>query len=52
VTTKPRSDVPWLHYTVAAGRAPEVHSIMHGNADDDMWFAYNTVLHPARLVLP
>jgi hypothetical protein len=40
-----------LDYTIAEGRTLEVRFIVHSNSDDDMWFAYDTEMHPAKLVL-
>ena len=38
-----------LSYTVAAGRQLELKIVVHDDSDDDMWFAYDTTTHPARL---
>lgn len=36
-------------YTVAAGHRLAVKVVVPGQADDDMWFAYDTAAYPARL---
>ena len=41
-----------LSHTVPNGHYLEVKLVVHSNADDDMWFAYDTVDYPARLFLP
>jgi hypothetical protein len=38
-----------LSYTVAAGRQLELKIVVHDDSDDDMWFAYDTTTHSARL---
>ena len=38
-----------LSYTVATGRQLELKIVVHDDSDDDMWFAYDTTTHPARL---
>lgn len=39
-------------YTLAAGRQLELKLLVTGSADDDMWFAYDTVAYPSSLTLP
>ncbi|MCP4307591.1 MAG: hypothetical protein GY788_22510 [bacterium] len=38
-----------VDYTVAADRALAVQLVVTSNADDDMWFAYDTVSYPSAL---
>ncbi len=38
-----------VSYTVAAGRQLELKILVHDDAGDDMWFAYDTTTHQARL---
>jgi hypothetical protein len=41
-----------VEHTVAAGHFLEVKLSVDRRADDDMWFAYDTLDHPARLIVP
>lgn len=38
-----------VNYTVAAGRQLELKIFVDDDSDDDMWFAYDTTTHQARL---
>ena len=38
-----------VNYTVAAGRQLELKILVDDDSDDDMWFAYDTTTHQARL---
>jgi tRNA A-37 threonylcarbamoyl transferase component Bud32 len=40
-----------VNYTVAAGRQLELKIFVDDDSDDDMWFAYDTTTHQARLTL-
>jgi probable HAF family extracellular repeat protein len=41
-----------LDDSIAYGRYLELKLVVHSDADDDMWFAYDTDAYPARLILP
>lgn len=38
--------------TLVAGRQLEIKLVVGGSAGDDMWFAYDTVAYPSRVILP
>lgn len=44
--------IPNVNYDLTAGHCLEIKFMVGGNADDDMWFAYDTIGYVSRVTLP
>lgn len=45
-------DFGTINHTITAGRALVVKLVVDGSSQDDLWFAYDTTTHQARLEFP